>query len=454
MLGIRPIRSIGPRQRAPRDGLEPLDTKSGKSHGLGGADDSGPRSRPRSALSRGRAVGAFPVHAGAPHCTSGLALIAIAGLAGCSATTSFLAEPRETGVQFTSRRVTEPVVPAGLERPASSQLTTQRRLPLISLYGELLDHSAGAGGPFDGSSNVSQITFATEGACTDPDIDPEGKWMVFASTQHRATSDIYVKPISGRTLTQLTNDPADDVMPAIHPSGKSIAFASNRASNWDIYVMSMDGGQPMQITDEPEPELHPSWSPDGTKLIYCKLGSMSGRWEVWVVDIENPGVRRFLAYGLFPQWGPDIARPKILLQRSRQRGSRFFSIWTVDYVNDNAIHPTEIVSAGNAAVINPNWSPDGNRIVFVTVVEPGETTGQSLEQSDIWIVKLDGSGRTNLTNGMFANYQPAWGTDGRVYFVSDRSGVDNVWSVTTSRALDAIGLREGYTSAMSPDLEP
>ena len=50
----------------------------------------------------------------------------------------------------------------------------------------------------------------------------------------------------------------------------------------------------MKLTDERDHELHPSWSPDGRQLIYCKLGSKSGRWEMWVVDTQNPGVRRFL----------------------------------------------------------------------------------------------------------------------------------------------------------------
>ncbi len=100
------------------------------------------------------------------------------------------------------------------------------------------------------------------------------------------------------------------------------------------------------------------------------------------------------------------------------------------------MHPTEIVSAGNAAIINPAWSVDGTRIVFVTVVGPDDATETDiLEQSDVWVVNVDGSGRTNLTNGRYANYQPVWSANGQVYFVSNRTGVDNVWAVSTKRAL-------------------
>ena len=371
-----------------------------------------------------------------------LAATVILVLVGCSASAKFTAgvEPSHGNEDGAPSRLAPDF--ATTARPTSGEETPtaapQKSPPpaLLGLYGELLTGMPNAGGPYDGSSSLAQVTFATEGACSDPDIESAGRWLIFASTQHRETSDIYLKSIPGRTLTQLTTDPDDDVMPAFHPSGTKIAFASNRGGNWDIYVMSINGGQPMRITDEPQHELHPSWSPDGERLIYCKLGAKSGRWEMWIVEMSNAGVRRFLDYGLFPEWSSDMSRPRILFQRARQRGSRYFSVWTVDYVNGDAIHPTEIVSAGNAAIINPDWSPDGGRIVFSTVVEPDQSG--AIEQSDIWIAKLDGAGRTNLTNGRFANYQPVWSSDGQVLFVSNRTGVENIWSVGTARALDAI----------------
>ena len=323
-----------------------------------------------------RKYGGIPVNAKVPR---SLSLAVVVVLAGCTASVGFkLDELNEEGsAQLISRGpASQPDFATQAKRvsePGDPDPTRNSTSGLVGLYGELQGEWTMSSGRYDGSSNVSQITFATEGACSDPDLDTIGERMVYASTQHSPTSDIYMKSTRGRTLTQLTTDPADDIMPVFHPLGHRIAFASNRAGNWDIYVMSTDGGQPMKITDEQDHELHPSWSPDGRRLIYCKLGSKTGRWEMWVVDTDNPGVRRFLDYGLFPQWCPDVARNKILFQRARRRGSRYFSIWTIDFVNGDAVHPTEIVSAGNAAVINPGWSADGSRLVFVTVVEPEET---------------------------------------------------------------------------------
>ncbi len=340
-----------------------------------------------------------------------------------------------TPVATESNATPEPAVAAdtkpdrvdfGADPAASAEPWTRT----VGLFGEL-DHVDTVATSADGDLNLSQVTFAGEGSDGDPDIDPKGQFLVYSSTMHRDHADIYRKEVLGKTVTQLTSDPADDIMPAISPDGTRIAFASNRAGDWNIYVMPVNGGQATQVTSDPEAELHPSWSPDGLSLVYCKSGSQSQRWEIWVTRLEQPGVRNFVDYGLFPKWSPDPASSKILFQRARQRGSRFHGVWTIDYVNGEGMNPTEIVSAKNAAVMHPAWSPDGRHIAFVTVLDPDRNL-DAPEQSDVWMINLDGSGRTALTSGQHLNIKPIWGVDGRVYFASNRGGIENIWAVTVN----------------------
>lgn len=304
----------------------------------------------------------------------------------------------------------------------------------------------------DTSEGLLHVTFAAQGADFDPAVSRDGQTMVFASTQHRPTSDIYSKSINGRTITQLTTDPGNDVMPEISPDGQRIAFASNRSGNWDIYVMSAAGGQAVQITNDPAQELHPSWSPDGNRLVFCRLGEVSGRWEMWVTSVSGTSTNEFVGFGLFPKWCPAAGtgaggRDKILFQRSRERGDRAFSLWTVDYRPGDASSATEIVSSANAAAINASWSPDGTRIVYATIDNPNDLSAGSdgsnsrLPVSNLWMTNIDGTQRVALTAGGFMNLMPTWanapGGGSRIYFVSDRTGVPNVWSVGTDKAIFA-----------------
>jgi len=312
--------------------------------------------------------------------------------------------------------------------------------PTLSLYGGVAHPGLPgmpSGAPFDGSENISQISFAPEGADFDPDVSRDGSMIYFASTQHRKTADIYTKSTKGRTVTQLTTDPANDVMPSISPDGGRIAFTSDRDGSWDVYVMSAEGGQAVQITSESTHELHPTWSPDGRFLAFCRLGATSGRWEIWVTEANNPAVRKFLGYGLFPEWAP--TGNKIAFQRSRERGGHFFSIWSMDFVNGEGVNLTEIAASPVAAIVNPAWSPDGRRLAFATIPNPTHKYGERPENADIWIIDIDGGARANLTNGLFVNLMPTWGQDNAIFFVSDRSGKDNLWSIDPSHAIVAAG---------------
>ncbi len=306
----------------------------------------------------------------------------------------------------------------------------------LNLFGEL-DGQANSSAQFGATEALTQITFSAEGADANPDVDPTGEHIVYSSTQHNINADLYIKRIDGSTVTQLTNDPGDDIMPSFSPDGKRIAFASNRAGTWDLFVMDVTGGPAVQVTNDGAHELHPSWSPDGKTIAYSRLNDAAGRWEVWVTEVENNAVKKFLAPGLFPEWSPADDSNLIVFQRPRERGSRLFGIWTIKYEDGEGREPTEIVAAQNAAAINPTWSPDGTMIAFVAIANPESVNGDRPATADVWVVSLSGTGKVNLTNGEYTNLQPAWGGDQNIYLVSNRSGNDNIWSIRPERAIAA-----------------
>ena len=336
--------------------------------------------------------------------------------------------PANGGVETPSRvRFTD-------SAPVSSVRNTGA--PPLGLYGHANGVEAIPTGAQEGADNVAQVTLTTEGADFDPAISPDGRQLAFASTRHRRTSDIYIQAVGGTTVRQLTSTNANDVMPTFSPDGRHVAFASDRGGNWDIYLVSVNGGKARQLTTSGTQDVHPSFSPDGRQLIFCSFGTQSGQWELWLIDVDNPANRRHIGYGLFPRWSP--VDDRIVFQKARQRGQRWFSVWTIEIEDNEARRPTEVVASANAAAITPAWSPDGEHLVFTTVLDPENNgAGRGPREADVWIMDVEGRHRINLTGGRFANVQPIWSGDGTIYFVSNRGSNRNesVWSVRPGDAM-------------------
>jgi len=301
----------------------------------------------------------------------------------------------------------------------------------LSMFGDL---SAGTSPVYVTRAAVSlkRHSFTEVGADFDPDIDATGRRLVFASTRHSVQPDLYIKSVDGVAVTQLTADPAPDIQPAFSPDGTRIAFASRRGGNWDIWIIGVEGGPPVQVTSGAADDVHPSWSPDGSRLVFCSLSVAGGQWELWIAPAAAGASRQFIGYGLFPEWSP--VEDVIVYQRARERGSRWFSIWTLRLADGEPQYPTEVACSVTEAMILPSWSPDGRRIAYAstsTVVPLLDGTLQSNtgEVFDIWVVSEDGRGKTRLTDGHTFNYAPAFSPDGRVFFASNRSGHENTWSL-------------------------
>jgi Tol biopolymer transport system component len=328
---------------------------------------------------------------------------------------------------------------------ASEAANTQAAPPAANVFGEL------DGVPRVKAKNVSisvsnfqQHTFAEEGYDSDVSVDPTGKWLTFASTRHSEHAGIYLQRVSGTAVTRLTSDDSDNAFPTFSPDGKQIAYCSTRSGVWNVYVMDADGRNSIQVTSSNNQCMHPSFSPDGGRLVYSELGSRSNQWELWTVSLST-GEKRQIGYGLFPNWSPERDVDRIAFQRARERGSRWFSLWTLDLIEGEGRRVTEVSVSSNAAIVSPSWSPDGKRLVFATILDPANSNGHRKGEQDIWSISADGGDRRRLTDGNGVNLSPVWASDNRVFFISDRGGTESIWSV---RAADGFA-----ATAVAPKAE-
>jgi Tol biopolymer transport system component len=188
--------------------------------------------------------------------------------------------------------------------------------------------------------------------------------------------------------------------PSKPPSGRGhIAFTAQTTTGEQIVVMDADGSGRQQLTTQGG--VSPTWSPDGTRIAF---GSTYGVYKgIFTMRADGSSMTR-LTTSLFelqndPGWSPDSSQ--ILFDVPRPDGSDLY-IMNVDGSGVRLLRPN---------AYHGRWSPDGTRIAFGGLTSTG--------CSGLLLMKADGSAETNLTPTMcHYNYDPDWSPDGnRIVFV-------------------------------------
>lgn len=95
------------------------------------------------------------------------------------------------------------------------------------------------------NGQASRLT-AMEGYEANPQVSPDGKWLAFTGTQ-KGNSDVYIMPLNGGGIKQLTYHSAGDEMDSWSWDSKYIYFTSSRYSRMSEYKVSIDGGTPQRV---------------------------------------------------------------------------------------------------------------------------------------------------------------------------------------------------------------
>jgi Tol biopolymer transport system component len=91
-------------------------------------------------------------------------------------------------------------------------------------------------------------------------------------------------------------------------------------------------------------------------------------------------------------------------------------IWTV---NPDGSDPLNLTADFPGASFAAAWSPDGERIVFLRAPEGLAGT----EATEIWVMRADGSGQTQITDNAAQDDWPSWSPSGRrIVFQRDPDG--------------------------------
>jgi len=87
---------------------------------------------------------------------------------------------------------------------------------------------------------------AMQGEETNPRVSPDGKWLAFSSNQF-GNNDVFVMPLAGGEIRQLTFNTASDDVDSWSWDSKSIYFNSTRYNSFSEYKVNLTGGTPVRV---------------------------------------------------------------------------------------------------------------------------------------------------------------------------------------------------------------
>ena len=178
-------------------------------------------------------------------------------------------------------------------------------------------------------------------------------------------------------------------------------------------------GQNVTGSDKSELAMNvsPSLSPDGTKIIYFSSRDMLSI-GLFLADASNGHIiRKLVDTSLDPHFsslefinsaGSWKSDGRQFVVGAVRKGVPVLAI--IDVANGNVVREIPFPHLGE--ILNPTWAPDGHSVAFSAIVG-GDT--------DLFVYNLDTNTERRLTNDAFADIQPAWSPDGsRIAFVTDQ----------------------------------
>jgi dipeptidyl aminopeptidase/acylaminoacyl peptidase len=249
------------------------------------------------------------------------------------------------------------------------------------------------------------------GRLSDPRISPDGKTIAFVVTSfdkalNNSKTNIFLVPIAGGDLKQLTAAKGANNSPRWMPDGKSIAFVSSRDGESQIWMIPVNGGEARKISTISTEVSGLTVSPDG-------------KWFAFASDV-------------FPDCESDDCNQKRneAIERSKVKAKILtklpYRVW--NYWKDGKRSHLFVMPAGVGTVtdvtpgdydtppidLGGNWdyafSPDSKEIAFTRNTDPQIALSTN---NDIYVVPVTGGTPKKITENPANDGQPLYSPDGK-----------------------------------------
>jgi len=268
----------------------------------------------------------------------------------------------------------------------------------------------------------------------------------------------------GRPLTgDEKSESAVNVSPSLSPDGRRIVYLSERELlSVDLYLAEVETGRIIRKLVDTALDPHftslqfigsaGSWHPGGRQFVIAAIHE--GRPELAILDVERGDILREIP---FPALG-EILNPAWSVDGRSIAFSATTGGYSDLFIYDLESNSLRQVTKDRFADLQPAWSPDGRHVAFVT--DRFSTTLSTLDAGPYGLAVLDvepGAIWALRTFDHGKSINPQWAPDGRrLYFLSDRSGITNVYVVDVEtgdlRQITNLDAGTSGITALSPAL--
>jgi Tol biopolymer transport system component/predicted Ser/Thr protein kinase len=286
-----------------------------------------------------------------------------------------------------------------------------------------------------------------------PAFSPDGRTVAFIRAigydgYSGSASNVYLLTVSsdfapiGPPKQLPFDNPIADFL-AWTPDGREIVFSSHSPSGSGLWRVSISGsGKPQRLASLSNSSSSPAISKQGHRLAYAQGFLDPNIWRAEVPDQNgkrNPPTN-FISSSLAdadPQFSPDGKRIVFTSDRSSISGNQ---IWVCDGDGSNAKQLTSLGLLSGT----PHWSPNGERVAFDSSVGG---------QWEVYVIDANGGRPQRLTTNPARDDSPTWSRDGKwIYFCSNRTGQDQVWRMLASGGeATQVTRKGGYLALESAD---
>lgn len=214
-----------------------------------------------------------------------------------------------------------------------------------------------------------------------PSLSPNGEYVVYISDESLFSLEWYLADAQTgeviRKLTSTITDPHLNALRFIESSGSwspdSERFAAVVFAKGDnqIVLIDPDNGDITRRLhfDEVDAITNPAWSPDGNKIAFS--GSTDGYTDLWMYDLEKGSLQQLTDErhsDLQPTWSPDGETLAFISDRGPDTDldELVYGEMVITLRDMETGEYTALPAFENAKHINPQYSPDGNSLYFIS----------------------------------------------------------------------------------------